>query len=508
MAKSPHVLLAEALSRVEKSANEGIVRSQNIARRDRERLLKGGWLQVIITGWYMFTSPQAREGESTTWYISYWHFIQQYLQERFGEEYCLSAESSLDIHTANNVIPQQVVVICKSGGNYMLPLPHNTSIVIYQDPNNLPAEKEVKNKIQTMSVGLALCRVAKSFFQTQVLNAEIALSMIKDPSEILRDLLQNNRVTAAGRLAGAYRYMGKNDFADNILQTMKSAGFDINEENPFEVARSNNFMNERIISPYYARIKSMWAMMRGDVIANFPKQSPTKANSNTIFKRIDDTYINDAYNSLSIEGYRVTKELITKIKNGQWNPDKDSYDSEQRNVLAAKGYYQAFLAVKGSLKTILSDNDVITVIKRDLSKWYQALFSSSVEAGLVEAAHLAGYRNDRVFIRNSLHVPPPKEAVLDCMSAFFECLQTEDNPIVRAVLGHFIFVFIHPYMDGNGRITRFLMNTLWIAAGYPWTIVRLELRNKYFQALEQASVHKQIKPFTLFLASEMAVKWS
>ena len=62
MAKPAHILLAEALSKIEKSANEGIVRSQNISRRDRERLLKGRWLQPIITGWYMLVSPQSERG--------------------------------------------------------------------------------------------------------------------------------------------------------------------------------------------------------------------------------------------------------------------------------------------------------------------------------------------------------------------------------------------------------------------------------------------------------------
>ena len=71
-------------------------------------------------------------------------------------------------------------------------------------------------------------------------------------------------------------------------------------------------------------------------------------------------------------------------------------------------------------------------------------------------------------------------------------MRNEDDPIVRAVLGHFIFVFIHPYMEGNGRIGRFLMNVLWCDAGYPWTIVRLESRKEYLQSLEAASVNKNI----------------
>jgi Fic family protein len=68
------------------------------------------------------------------------------------------------------------------------------------------------------------------------------------------------------------------------------------------------------------------------------------------------------------------------------------------------------------------------------------------------------------------------------------------------VLGHFIFVYIHPYVDGNGRMGRFLMNTMLASGGYPWTVIPVEKRNTYMAALEEASVGQNIGPFTDFLA--------
>jgi hypothetical protein len=503
MARPFHMLLAESLTRVEKSAKDGIVHGTRISRHDRERLQKGGWLQPIITGWYLLHSPQAREGESTAWMASFWGFLQQYLQERFGEDYCLSAESSLDIHTASNVIPKQVIVITKQGGNCVLPLPHKTSLLIYQDLKNFPTEVEIKNKLQVMSLGLALCKVAKTFFQNQAMNAQIALTMVRDSSELTRPLLQSGMVAAAGRLIGAYQWLDMKVFAEEIQQTMQIAKFDVRADNPFELPQPYRLKNQRSVSPYYYRIQCMWEQMRTEVVQHFPKRQPTQASEETIFQRINDNYVNDAYHSLSIEGYNVSEQLIAKIQKGEWNPDYDSTDNQHRDALAAKGYYEAFLLVKKSIKHNLAGKDAAEVIQKDLASWYQALFSPSVDAGILEIKDLAGYRNERVYIRNSLHVPPAPNAVLDCMDAFFHCLHREKNPIVRAVLGHFIFVFIHPYMDGNGRIGRFLMNMLWIAAGYPWTVVRVESRAAYLRALEQASVEKDIKPFTAFLATEM-----
>ena len=69
------------------------------------------------------------------------------------------------------------------------------------------------------------------------------------------------------------------------------------------------------------------------------------------------------------------------------------------------------------------------------------------------------------------------------------------------MLGHFVFVYIHPYMDGNGRMGRFLMNLLMAAGGYPWTVVPVAERKTYMAALEKASVGEDIGPFAEFLAA-------
>ncbi len=85
------------------------------------------------------------------------------------------------------------------------------------------------------------------------------------------------------------------------------------------------------------------------------------------------------------------------------------------------------------------------------------------------------------------------------MPAFFGLLQNEAEPAVRVVMGHFIFVYIHPYFDGNGRMGRFLMNVMLASGGYPWTVVPVERRDDYMAALEKASAEGNIVPFARFL---------
>ena len=99
-----------------------------------------------------------------------------------------------------------------------------------------------------------------------------------------------------------------------------------------------------------------------------------------------------------------------------------------------------------------------------------------------------------------MHVPPPREAVRDCMPALFDLLKEESEPAARVVIGHFIFVYIHPYVDGNRRMGRFLMNTMLASGGYPWTVIPVEERDAYMAALEESSVGQKIDPFAQFLA--------
>ena len=86
------------------------------------------------------------------------------------------------------------------------------------------------------------------------------------------------------------------------------------------------------------------------------------------------------------------------------------------------------------------------------------------------------------------------------MPELCDLLESETSAAVRAVLGHFLFVYIHPYIDGNGRLGRFLMNVMLASGGYPWTIIPVGQRPQYMAALEAASARGDIKPFAKFIA--------
>ncbi|WP_205589799.1 Fic family protein [Mucilaginibacter celer] len=240
--------------------------------------------------------------------------------------------------------------------------------------------------------------------------------------------------------------------------------------------------------------------MRSTIIELFPKSPGIPSDKAAYLQAVEDVYVTDAYHSLSIERYRVTPKLIERVRSGQWNSEANKEDRHQKDAMAARGYWQAFQVVKESIHKILDGANVGTVADEDHRDWYRELFAPSVAAGILNAGDLAGYRTHQVYIGGSKHVPLNVPALRDAMPLLFELLANEPETSVRAVLGHFIFVNIHPYMDGNGRMGRLMMNVMLASGGYPWTVIPVEKRAAYMSALEAASVSGNITPFAKFIA--------
>ena len=486
---SPQEKLAESLNVLREIQEQGIVavRFSDLSRTHRERLVKNGFLKEVMRGWYISSRPDEAPGDGTAWYASFWDFCAAYLHERFANDWCLSPEQSISLHTGNRSVPRQLLVRTPKGGNKPTALPHNTSLldVRYAMPN----ENDVveKDGLRVYSIPAALVACPEQYFRQASTDVRAALAMVKDASDVLAVLLDGGHSTIAGRLAGAFRNAGRDKIADQIIRTMKNAGYTVWESDPFESAPPI-VLNDRKSSPYVNRIRLMWEEMREPIIESFPVTPGLPKDIDAYLKHVEEIYVNDAYHSLSIEGYRVSAELIERVRSRAWNPDDDDTGREHRNALAARGYWQAYQVVQESLAKVLGGENPGMVVDDDHSIWYGELFGPGVTAGIVSAVDLAGYRNGPVYIRRSMHVPPPRDAVRDCMPALFNLLSGEAEASVRVVLGHFIFVYIHPYIDRNGRMGRFLMNTMLASGGYPWTVISVEERNTYMAALEEASV--------------------
>lgn len=501
---TPAEKLAASLEILRQQQDEGkvAIRSADLSRVHRERLQKAGFLQVVMKGWYIPVRPDDQEGESTAWYSCYWDFCASYLQERFGDNWCLSPEQSLLLHTGNRTVPYQLVVRTPKGGNKETRLPFDTALLDIR--SSMPEDKNINivAGLRLFSVPVALITSSPAFFRQCPSEARAAVAMLADASDVLTNLLEGGHSTIAGRLAGACRNIGRDQVADDILSAMRAAGYEVREDDPFEKTSrlAGRVIGTREFSPYVNRMQMMWESMRETVIEKMPDAPGLPQNIQGYLQLVEEIYVTDAYHSLSIEGYRVSRELIEKVRSGQWDPEQDEGDRSLKDAMAARGYWQAYQEVRTNLQKVLKGENPGTVARRTHGNWYREMFAPSITAGLLKPADLAGYRNNQVYIRHSKHVPPNRDAVRDLMPVLFDLLEGEKDAGVRAVLGHFVFVYIHPYMDGNGRIGRFLMNVMLASGGFPWTVVPLEKRKDYMTSLELASVKQDITLFAEFIA--------
>lgn len=502
---TPNEKLAESLSVLKALQESGrrVFRSDDFSRVHRERLVENGFLLDVMKGWLISSSPGARAGDSTPWYASFWEFCARYCGERFGEQWHLSAEQSLWLHGEKTVIPEQVVVCSPKGTNHTNKLLFGTSLYDLK-VSKMPTASDLvmRDGLRLFSAVASLVAVAETFFARNPVESQVVLGSLADASDLLRLLLNGGNSTKAGYLAGALRQTGRGGLADEILSAMKIVGYDVRESNPFEAGQVLA-APQRTVAPIAGRVQMMWESMRNAVIGIFPKVPGLPKDKGAYLHQVEEIYRNDAYHSLSIEGYSVTPEIIDRVRQGNWNPDNDEADRKSRDALAARGYWQAFQAVKDAVGKVVDGENPGALARAAHKDWHRELFAPCVTAGLIPAGALAGYRNFPVYLRTSRYVPPRWEAVRDAMPVFFNLLEKEPDSSVRAVLGHWLFGYIHPYPDGNGRMARFLMNVLLASGGYPWTIIRVEERDEYLVALDRASIDMDIKPFAQFLAERV-----
>src|SRR5208283_5839820 len=145
-----------------------------------------------------------------------------------------------------------------------------------------------------------------------------------------RHLLDGGHSAIAGRLAGALRRVGRAEQAGEILSAMKAAGYDVRETDPFEVTQRVFAIGGAMEAPIIGRLQAIWSTSRDAVLESFPKIPGLPKNKTAYLNFVDEIYQSDAYHSLSIEGYRVTPDLIERVRSGNWKPASNEADQKSR----------------------------------------------------------------------------------------------------------------------------------------------------------------------------------
>lgn len=208
---------------------------------------------------------------------------------------------------------------------------------------------------------------------------------------------------------------------------------------------------------------------------------------NSALRRVmEETYYHHIYHTVAIEGSTLTLSEIRHIIETRYAvPGKSLQEqNEAIGVDAAMKYINTTLLSRTGAMTV---SDILEIHRRVLG------YVDPVEGGRL--------RTSQVFVGH--HIPPHPRDLQRHMEELIQWLNSEEalqlHPVEYAALGHYKLVYVHPFVDGNGRTSRLLMNLVLMQARYPPITIRKEQRAEYYAALDTAN-EGDVRPFIRFIA--------
>lgn len=177
------------------------------------------------------------------------------------------------------------------------------------------------------------------------------------------------------------------------------------------------------------------------------------------------------YNSNGIEGNTLTLRETQVVLEGITVGGKSI-----KEHLEAINHEKAILF----LDDLVKDNEPIS--EWNIKNIHQLILKD------IDNENAGRYRKENVTIKGATHIPPDYLKVSELMEKLILTYNTwsEYHPIIQAALLHGELVKIHPFVDGNGRTSRLLMNLDLMNSGYNPVIIKKESRLKYYEALDKA----------------------
>jgi len=230
-----------------------------------------------------------------------------------------------------------------------------------------------------------------------------------------------------------------------------------------------------------------WHPLLERIKENYVRERRSSPASSRI-KEIENFAIRFTYDTQKIEGSTLTlRETANLFERGITPKDRAIED-----VREAEAHKRLFYEILGSSKD-LSLGAIL--------EWHKKLFYET-------KPDIAGkIRKNRIGISGSRFVPPLPVEVYPLLRDFFRWYggnKDRVQPVELAALVHLKFVTIHPFADGNGRISRLMMNFVLNRKGYPMLNIPYEGRNGYYSALERAQVKKRNNVFVLWFLKKYA----
>lgn len=263
----------------------------------------------------------------------------------------------------------------------------------------------------------------------------------------IRRLIQENRIEGAIKIGNAWNIpIDTNKPIDKRYKI---------EEDKFIINISNDFFEE---------LDEKKAIL--DSKRPLPKETLKSLEEN--FK------LEWTYNSNAIEGNTLTLKETKVVLEGITIGGKT-----MREHLEAINHKEAI----EFLEKLINDNSELS--EMDIKNIHALVLKG------IDDENAGRYRTENVIISGAIHIPPESVIVAELMEKLiyrYDEWKERYHPIIVAALLHAEFVKIHPFIDGNGRTARLLMNFQAMKNGYPPIIIRTEQRHSYYDALDKGAM--------------------
>ncbi|MBI1871597.1 MAG: Fic family protein [Chlamydiae bacterium] len=212
-----------------------------------------------------------------------------------------------------------------------------------------------------------------------------------------------------------------------------------------------------------------------------------------LVKNLDEWFkIELTYTSNAIEGNTLTRQETALIVEKGITVEGKSIREHLEAVNHAQAYEWIQKLVKKKVKDITEETilDIHSMILQN-----------------IDSSHAGRYRTVPVRIAGSTVIMPNARKVPGLMEAFISELKIRENSIEVAADAHFRLVSIHPFIDGNGRTARLLMNLILMQGGYPPAIIRKEDRRAYINSIEKGQLYGDLSDYypLIFTAVERSL---
>lgn len=194
------------------------------------------------------------------------------------------------------------------------------------------------------------------------------------------------------------------------------------------------------------------------------------------------------YNSNAIEGNTLTLLETKVVLEGITIGGKTL-----REHLEVVNHREAILY----LEDILRNNEIF-------NEWQIKNIHHLILKG-IDDKYAGNYRDQQVLISGAVHVPPAPYLLKEKMEEFISWYNNEGkslHPIEKSAMVHLIFVGIHPFIDGNGRTSRLLLNLELMKNGFPPIVIKNVNRFEYYMALDKAHTTGDNRDFISLIANE------